>query len=673
MAVPDSRRPETVARPAISGAARRLAGGAAAARLFLDRAGLPKSRGAAASGVVRGRLFRSSPSAAWSLFGRDIWLRHGEVFTVVFGTFARFAPTQARAGPPRQLLLRPFGAGLLDSAAVSTFDDGFRAAAARDRAVRRRLDRTRMDQSRKRACRPAFAARRACAPWRSRPPGWSRSGSCFVAAYVGTCAIMSCRGAAALAARACAQLRLHAGPDRDRLSRGALPDVPAGAGPVHHPARCPIRSATAGTCSGPPATASISRSSARALPGTRRSPRCSPATSRRSISRTARRCSCSSDRGLALRSQVPLTALMVVYTFVSLSILAEPIVERRDARAARVGSGRGGGSGRRGAARARQRPPAAGRAGQGRAREADLSRARLGVSRRQQDDNGRSRSMPTMFAYRWGVRREGERALRSLSSTPRPRRCAGTSSHCAWSGPMPARRASASADVNFVRELFIIEVYAAVAPEDPEQDAGGAPPWSALPWHLLVLMEEAVSRGFAAFSQAEAQRRGVEWLDLVRSEQTNAKLARAGRDVRARRLPAGRVAIAGERGRGAQALGGARGVPQDPGHLLVTNGPYRLKRWSGESVTLEAFRDLSYPLGVGSFDAYAIPRRGFVTAVEWNGRRATAQGRHRDRREIPAQLSADAHAAAVARARGGAGARRRNAATPSSTIRRAWC
>src|SRR5262249_21898738 len=34
-------------------------------------------------------------------------------------------------------------------------------------------------------------------------------------------------------------------------------------------------------------------------------------------------------RGAALRSQIPLTALMVVYTFVSLSILAEPIVERR--------------------------------------------------------------------------------------------------------------------------------------------------------------------------------------------------------------------------------------------------------------------------------------------------------------------------------------------------------
>src|SRR5262249_2177117 len=34
-------------------------------------------------------------------------------------------------------------------------------------------------------------------------------------------------------------------------------------------------------------------------------------------------------RRAALRSQVPLTALMVIYTIVSLSILAEPLVQRR--------------------------------------------------------------------------------------------------------------------------------------------------------------------------------------------------------------------------------------------------------------------------------------------------------------------------------------------------------
>jgi hypothetical protein len=60
---------------------------------------------------------------------------------------------------------------------------------------------------------------------------------------------------------------------------------------------------------------------------------------------------------------------------------------------------------------------------------------------------------------------------------------------------------------------------------------------------------------------------------------------------------------------------------QAHGHFLVTNGPYELKAWSTDSVNLSVFRDLSYPLGVGSFDAYAIPRRAFITKVEReNGR-----------------------------------------------------
>src|SRR5581483_1630841 len=51
------------------------------------------------------------------LFGRDTWLHNGEVFSLVFGTFAHFAPTAAEDG---RLLLRPFGAGLLEDEAVST-------------------------------------------------------------------------------------------------------------------------------------------------------------------------------------------------------------------------------------------------------------------------------------------------------------------------------------------------------------------------------------------------------------------------------------------------------------------------------------------------------------------------------------------------------------------------
>src|SRR5262249_790953 len=57
------------------------------------------------------------PLAGMAVFGREIWLRHGEVFGAVFGTFARFAPTRPDED---RLLLRPFGSGLLEPDGVST-------------------------------------------------------------------------------------------------------------------------------------------------------------------------------------------------------------------------------------------------------------------------------------------------------------------------------------------------------------------------------------------------------------------------------------------------------------------------------------------------------------------------------------------------------------------------
>jgi hypothetical protein len=65
---------------------------------------------------------------------------------------------------------------------------------------------------------------------------------------------------------------------------------------------------------------------------------------------------------------------------------------------------------------------------------------------------------------------------------------------------------------------------------------------------------------------------------------------------------------------------------KERGHFVVTNGPYQLKRWSEDTVTLEAFRDLSYPLGVGSYDAYAVPRRGFITKIERKNERVRLFG-----------------------------------------------
>ena len=228
---------------------------------------------------------------------------------------------------------------------------------------------------------------------------------------------------------------------------------------------------------------------------------------------------------------------------------------------------------------------------------------------------------PYMFAYRWGVPNAAEPMLYDpfvdAATAPMRERLAGVK----FVGTDTVSKSFRVGDINVVRELFVFDVYTTTASEDPEQDAVIAPPWSAVPWHVLVLMEEAVRRGWAAFSQAEASRRGVEWLDLARSESMNKRLAGLVETFAAEgfRPEALRSLVSTNEARKRWAALGA--YYRDHGHFLVTDGPYQLKSWTADGATLTSFRDLSYPLGVGSYDAYAIPRRGFIVRVEQQNER----------------------------------------------------
>ena len=162
----------------------------------------------------------------------------------------------------------------------------------------------------------------------------------------------------------------------------------------------------------------------------------------------------------------------------------------------------------------------------------------------------------------------------------------------------------------------VVEVYVNYASPDSLQVAALAPPWSAVPWHLLALMEEAVKRGFAAFSEEEAERREVGWLDLARDPALQQKLIELVEAFeREGYRPAaleGLVSAETARSRW-RALG--KFVDRD-GHFLVTNGPYRLKEWSKESFVFEVIRELTYPLGIGTFNRYAYPSRAVITEVK---------------------------------------------------------
>ena len=225
---------------------------------------------------------------------------------------------------------------------------------------------------------------------------------------------------------------------------------------------------------------------------------------------------------------------------------------------------------------------------------------------------------PYSFAARWGIRRAGagdyDPAVDAATAVSRQAlagvRVAGVESE--------VRRYS---DITFTYVIPVIEVYLKTGSTDAQELAALAPPWSAVPWHVTALMEEAVRRGVGAFSAAEAKRRGVRWLDLARDARTREELGHvldrlAGQNYIPE--PLRRLVGADEAQTRWAAL---RQFAQRRGHYLVTNGPYQLEKWTDGAVVLQVFRDLNNPLGVGTYDRFAIPRRAYVSRITPRGDR----------------------------------------------------
>jgi len=176
-------------------------------------------------------------------------------------------------------------------------------------------------------------------------------------------------------------------------------------------------------------------------------------------------------------------------------------------------------------------------------------------------------------------------------------------------------------DLTFTFIVPVVEVYVRPLSRDPQQVAVEAAPWSAVPWHVLALMEEAVARGMGAFSAEEAKRRGIRWLDLARDAKTKDALGALVDDFARRAWVPDALKRFVTADEAEQRWAALRQYARRRGHFLVTNGPYELAKWSEASVTLEVFRDFTNPMGVGGFDRFAIPRRAYPTQVTARGAR----------------------------------------------------
>jgi hypothetical protein len=551
--------------------------------------------------------------AAMLAFGRDVWLAHGEIFALFFGLFSRLAPTEATAG---RLYARPLGAGLLDNAGVSTSKMAFilliLASVLYDGLIG-----TPEWADFEGMLHRAAPANSDMAPIVIKTLGLVGFWLLFLGAYLGVCALMSVATGGEYAALALARdfaltlvpiaIGYHVAHYLVYLLIQGQYIIPLASDPFGHgwnllgTAGYRIDIALAGArFTWYLALVAIVMGHVTAVylahlhaSGTFAAPR------------------------TVWRTQVPLTMLMVVYTFIGLSISAEPIVENRtpaqptavtsavavpaDALLPEAQTG--------------QLQPV----GAGKTAKLRLTYQTLGsVFQDGTKTSAADLLYAFAFAYRWGVRVNAEDqqydpVVAAATALMREHLVA-----LRVTGVDTASKSFRVGDVNFLREIFTIEAYLNLPVDDLDWNASVAPPFTTLPWHLLALMGEAVTRDWAAFSQAESERRGVPWLDLVRSEKLTAQLASLAAEFERSgyRPPALQSKVSEEEARKRWTALGA--FYKAHGHLLITNGPYTIKSWSPGGVTLDAFRDLTYPLGVGSYDVYALPRRGFITNMEWD-------------------------------------------------------
>jgi hypothetical protein len=177
------------------------------------------------------------------------------------------------------------------------------------------------------------------------------------------------------------------------------------------------------------------------------------------------------------------------------------------------------------------------------------------------------------------------------------------------------------ADLVFEYHWPIVEVFFDTASSNERANALIAPPWSSVPWHVLALMEAAVERGIAAFSQTEAERRRLPWLDLVRDRGQRDKLHALIKEFAdAGHRPAALAHLVTAEAATARWQALDKFVEAN-GHLLVTNGPYKLKSVTPDVITLDVVREFTYPIGLGTFDFHAYPAKALITRVEHIGNR----------------------------------------------------
>ena len=180
-----------------------------------------------------------------------------------------------------------------------------------------------------------------------------------------------------------------------------------------------------------------------------------------------------------------------------------------------------------------------------------------------------------------------------------------------------------------------IESYIDIWHYDEKEIAGSGAFFATEPWEILAASERIVMDGRLAYSRSEAQAKGVEWYDPIVRE--HADMIKAELQTMKNEQfvpPALRDIITVEDA--IKRYDASISWIENHGHAIIRNGAFYLENFNvaGGTITINAFRDSSYPFEVGHWSKYEIPRVAEISSV--NVPRIVAMGQ-----STPIRISVD--------------------------------
>ena len=180
-----------------------------------------------------------------------------------------------------------------------------------------------------------------------------------------------------------------------------------------------------------------------------------------------------------------------------------------------------------------------------------------------------------------------------------------------------------------------IESYIDIWHYDEKEIAGSGAFFATEPWEILAASERIVMDGRLAYSRSEAQAKGVEWYDPIVRE--HADMIKAELQTMKNEQfvpPALRDIITVEDA--IKRYDASSSWIENHGHAIIRNGAFYLENFNvaGGTITINAFRDSSYPFEVGHWSKYELPRVADISSV--NVPRIVAMGQ-----STPIRISID--------------------------------